>query len=98
MLIIALPSIEKVYGQAIDLDINRYEELRKLTTGQDGYTTGCLLYYDYIKKYYRFRAVDLSKPKELDLDPKATHQIESVEQFKNVDNVNANGEEYKLFL
>ena len=32
------------YDQAIDSDIKRYEETRKLTTGQgEYYTTGCLL-------------------------------------------------------
>ena len=38
------------YDQAIDLDIEEYEEIRKLPTGQgEDYTTGCLLNYDYIK-------------------------------------------------
>ena len=37
--------------QAIGLDIKRYEEIRKLTTGQgEDYTTECLLDYDYLKK------------------------------------------------
>ena len=32
-------------------DIKRYEQIRKLATGQvEGYTTGCLLDYEYIKK------------------------------------------------
>ena len=32
------------YDQAIDSDIKRYEEIRKLKTGQsEDYTTGCLL-------------------------------------------------------
>ena len=35
------------YDQAIEADIKRYEEIRKLTTGQgEYYTTGCLLEYD----------------------------------------------------
>ena len=35
------------YDQAIDSDIKRYEEIRKLTTGQsEDYTTGYLLEYD----------------------------------------------------
>ena len=39
---------KKFYDQAIDSDIKRYEEIRKLTTGQGGdYNTGCLLSYDY---------------------------------------------------
>ena len=44
LLIIIMPS-------SIDSNIKRYEEIRKLTTGQNqDYTTGCLLDYDYIKK------------------------------------------------
>ena len=35
------------YHQYINSDIKRYEEIRKLTTGQEeNYTTGCLLDYD----------------------------------------------------
>ena len=35
------------YDQPLDSNIKRYEEIRKLTTGQGGdYTTGCLLDYD----------------------------------------------------
>ena len=65
------------YDQAIDSDIKRYEEIRKLTTGHgEDYTTGCLLYYDYIKYHYRLIVVDLSRQKELDADPKAIQQIE----------------------
>ena len=59
------------YDQAIDLDIKRYEEIRKLTTGQgQDYTNGCLLDFDYIKNH-KLTATDLSRQKELDLDPKA---------------------------
>ena len=32
---------------------------------------GCLLDFDYIKNHYRLIALDLSKQKELDADPKA---------------------------
>ena len=64
------------YYQAIDSDIKWHEEVRNLTTEQgEGYTTGCLLDYDYIQNYYRFIAVDLSKQKELDVDPEAIQQI-----------------------
>ena len=59
----------------------RYDEIRKLTTGRGKYyTTGCLLDYDYIKNHYRLIAVDLSRQKELDADPKAIQQIEFVGQ------------------
>ena len=71
------------YGQGIDSDLKWYDEIRKLTTGQgEDYTTGCLLDYDYIKNHYRLIAVDLSRQKELDADPKAIQQIEFIGQLK----------------
>ena len=51
--------------QPVDSDIKRNEEIKNLTAGQgEGYTTGCLLDYDYIKNQYRLIAVDLSRQKE----------------------------------
>ena len=50
---------------------------------------GCLLDCDYIKYHYRLIAVDSSRQKELDADPKAIQQIEFVRQLKNVDGINA---------
>ena len=68
-----------LYDQPIDSDIKRYEEIRKLTTGQsENYTTGCLLHYDFIKNHYRFIAVDLSRQKELNADPKTMQQVEFI--------------------
>ena len=70
------------YDQPIDSDIKRYEENRKLTTGQGAdYTTGCLLDYDYIKNHYRLIAIDLGRQKEWDADPKAIQQTEFVGQL-----------------
>ena len=43
--------------------------------GED-YTTGSLLDYNYFYKYYKLIAVDLSKQKELDSDPRVIQQIE----------------------
>ena len=83
---------KKFHDQAIDSDIKRYEEIRKLATGQGkGYTTGCLLDYDYIKNHYRLIAIDLSRQKELDADPKAIQEIEFVGQLKNEDGINTDG-------
>ena len=43
------------YDQAIDSDIKRYKQIRKLTTGQhEDYTAGRLLNYDYNKNHYKF--------------------------------------------
>ena len=44
-----------------------------------------MLDYDFIKHHDRLITFDLSRPKELDADPKATHKIEFVEQLKNLD-------------
>ena len=50
--------------QPIDSDIKRYEEIKKLPTGHGkGGTTGCFLYYKYIKSYYRLIAIDLIRQK-----------------------------------
>ena len=52
------------YDLAIDSDVTRYEEIKKLTTGQgEDYTTGYLLDYDYIKNHYTLMTVGLSKQK-----------------------------------
>ena len=77
---------KNVYDQAIDSDIKRYEEIRKLTTGQgEDYTSRCLLDYDYIKNHYSVIAVDVSREKELDSYRKAIQQIEFVGQLKKLD-------------
>ena len=79
------------YDQRVDSDRKQYEEIRKLGTGQgEDYTTGCLLDYDYMKNHCRFIAVDLSRQKELDTDPKAIQQLEFTGQLKKLhDNDNA---------
>ena len=70
------------YDQTIGSDIKRYGEIKKLTTRQcEGYTTWCLLDSDYIENHYRLIAVDLSRRKQLDADPKAIQQIKFVGQF-----------------
>ena len=66
-----------VYDQAINDQINNYDEIRNIATMKgDNYATGCLLDYQYFKDHYQLIAVDLSKQKELDADPKANQQIE----------------------
>ena len=65
------------YDQPINSDKRQYDELRKVTLGKgDDYTTGCLLDYAYFKRDYKIIAIDLSKQKELDADPRAIQQIE----------------------
>ena len=61
----------------IESDIEKYRELKKVMIGKgEDYTTGSLLDYNYFDKHYKLIAVDLSKQKELDADPRAIQQIE----------------------
>ena len=65
------------YDNPIESYIEKYEELKKVMIGKgEDYTTGSLLDFDYFDKHYKLVAVDLSKQKELDVDPRAIQQIE----------------------
>ena len=65
------------YDNPIESDIEKYRELKKSNNWKRrNYTTGSLLDYNYFKKHYKLVAVDLSKQKELDADPRAIQQIE----------------------
>ena len=65
------------HDQPINDQIKKYDEIRKIAIGKgDDYTTSCLLDYQYFKDHYQLIAVDLSKQKELDPDPKADQKIE----------------------
>ena len=44
-----------------------------------------MLDYDNIQNHYRLIAVDLSRQKQFDADPKALQQIELIEQLKKLD-------------
>ena len=67
------------YDQAINSKIRKYDEVRKVALGNgDDYTTGCLLDYAYFKKNYQIIAVDSSKQKKLDADPRSIQQIEFI--------------------
>ena len=79
----ALINGRNFYDQPINDLIKQYDEIRKIATGQgDHYTTGCLLDYQYFKNLYKLMAVDLSKQKELDADPRDTQQIELYRMLK----------------
>ena len=79
---------QKYYLPRIDLEKynviidgrNLYDnpiELKKVMIGKgEDYTTGSLLDFNYFDKHYKLVAVDLSKQKELDADPRAIQQIE----------------------
>ena len=71
------------YDQPVNNQIRNYDEIRKLAAEKgDDYKTGCLLYYQYFKDHYQLIAVDLSKQKDLDGDPRAIQQIESYRILK----------------
>ena len=59
------------YDQPFNDSIRQYDRVRKLSTGLgDDCTTGCLLDFAYFQKKYRLIAIDLSKQKALDSDPR----------------------------
>ena len=65
------------YDNPIESDIEKYRKLKKVMIGKgENYTTGSLLDFNYFDKHYKLVAVDLSKQKELDADPRAIQQIE----------------------
>ena len=64
------------FDEPIKNNLKAYDNIRKIETGQGNeYTTGCLLDYPNLKKYYKLIAKDLSKQKKLYIDPKAIQQI-----------------------
>ena len=67
----------KLYDQPINNQTKKHHEIRKIAIGKgDDYTTGCLLDYQYLKAHFQLIAVDLSKQKELDADPRDVQQTE----------------------
>ena len=76
------------HDQPINDSIRKYDEIRKIATGKgDNYAIGCLLDYNYFKNNYELIAVDLSKQRELDADPRAIQQIQFIEMLKTRSNV-----------
>ena len=67
---------ENFFDQPIKDNKTTYDNITKIAIGYGGdYTTGCLLDYPYFIQTYKVIAVDLSKQKVLDFDPKAIQQI-----------------------
>ena len=65
------------YDNPIESDVEKYRELKKVMIGKgEDYTAGSLLDFNYFDKHYKLVAVDLSKQKELDADPRTIQQIE----------------------
>ena len=75
------------FDQPINSDLQTYENIRRIATGQgDDYTTGCLLDYSYFKENYKMIAIDLSKQQALDADPRAIQQINFTENLAREQN------------
>ena len=66
-------------------DTRTYDNIRKMATGQgDDYVTVCFIDCVCFKKYFKMIAIDISKQKALDANPKAIQQVGLTE---NVDRV-----------
>ena len=64
------------FDQPVKNNQGTYDNIRKIGTGQgDDYVTSCLMHHVYFKNYYKVIAIDSSKQKALDADPKAIQQI-----------------------
>ena len=73
-----MTDFQNVCDQPIRNDLITYDNIRQIATGQgDDDTTGCLLDYNYFKKYYKMIAINLSKQQALHADPKPIQQIKS---------------------
>ena len=67
---------KKHFDQPIKIDFKTHNSIQKIETVQgDDCTTSCLLDYNYFKNHYRVIAIDLSKQRKLDPDPKSIQQI-----------------------
>ena len=81
--------VEKFLDQPVKDYLRRYNNIRKITTGQgDDYTTSCLLDYKYFSKYYKRIAIDLSKQQALDTNPKVIQQINFTRNLAQGGNAN----------
>ena len=78
--------IKTFFDQSISNDIKTCKN-RKIATGQDDYTTGCLLDYPYFKENYKMIAMDLSKQQALDADPRAIQQINFTANLDKAGNI-----------
>ena len=67
---------QNFFNEPVKNNLRTYDNIRKIGNAQgDGYTTSCLVDYNYFKEYCKMIAIDLSKQQALDADPKATQQI-----------------------
>ena len=75
------------FDEPVKNDKVTHKNVRKIAIGQvDDYTTGCLLDYTYLKKYYKMIAIDLGKQQALDADPKSIQQINFAANLNKYEN------------
>ena len=75
------------FDKSIDSMTKTYENIRKITVGQeDSYTTGCLLDYIHFEDHYKMTPIDLSKQQVLDADPRPIQQINFTANLDRVGN------------
>ena len=70
----------------VNNNLRTYDNIRNIEIGQgDGYTTGYLLDYPYLKEYQKLIPIDLNKKQKLDADPKAIQQINFTENLNRTE-------------
>ena len=63
------------FDQPVKNDTKKYENIRKIATGEGGdYTAAFLLDYSYFQEKYQMIAIGLSKQEALDAVPRAIQQ------------------------
>ena len=76
---------QKFFDQSVRInDLITYDNIRKSAKGQgNDYSAGCLLDYNYLKKYYKMIAIDFSKQQTLYADPKSIQEINFTRNLEN---------------
>ena len=65
-----------LFDKPLKSNLITYHNIQKIATGLgDGYTTGCLLDYNYFNNNYKMIAIDLSKQQAFDVNPKTIQKI-----------------------
>ena len=76
---------QKCVGTLVKNNIRRYENIRKIATGQeDDDSNGCLLDYPYFKESYELLVLYLSKQRALDVYTKSIQQISFIKKHEFV--------------
>ena len=68
---------KNIFDQPVKNNLRTCDSIRKIATSQ------ARLSYNYFKDYYKMIAIDLSKQRTLDADPKSVHQINFTGNLEN---------------